>query len=338
MVIANVAPGPELRAHVDTGGLPEGVTLSWPGATTSAPACLPTAWPSVAEAVHWCADKARLLPLAMLEPETLVWKLTGRVLLAATGEPTRHAFNTTELHTLFEQLVVQLQQFPSPPEVYRPLEDEPILDSGARVRIVSGFSGAGKTAWAAQAAVHLGSECAYYDVGDVPGPAIAASLVRDLAAQWAAPTACGLRQILLPGASGVDALRALDRFLGASGVHALVVLDNAGRVPASDLRMLVDATQHLRFVLLAQPTPSIAELEATIDTQLPDVVSEDLCPAPRVDLPFVKADRRQLCPPDLVGMTVVVARGLLAAASPRKATLLTASSPRRVACQLLSAP
>lgn len=267
VIVANVAPGPELRARVDASGLPEGVTLLWPGATTSAYACLPPAWPSVAEAVTWCAGQARLLPLATLEPETLVWKLAGRVMLAATGEPSRHAFDTTELHTLFEQIVVQLQQFPAPPEIYRPLENEPIMGGGTRVRIVSGFSGAGKTVWAAQAAVHLGSECAYYDVGDIPGPAIAASLVRELAAQWAAPTAGGLRQVLLPGASGVEALRALDRFLGANGIHALVVLDNAHRVPASDLRMLVDATQHLRFVLLAQPTPSIAELEAMIGVQ-----------------------------------------------------------------------
>lgn len=267
VIIANVAPGPQLRARVDALGLPEGVMLLWPGETLSALACLPPAWSSVAEAVTWCADQARSLPLATLEPETLVWKLAGQVLLAATGGASRHAFDTTQLHTLFEQIVVQLQQFPAPPEIYRPLEGEPSLDSGARVRIVSGFSGAGKTAWAAQTAVHLGSECAYYDVGDVPGPAIAASLVRELAAQWAAPTAGGLRQVLLPGASGIEALRALDRFLCANGARALVVLDNAHRVSASDLRMLIDATQHLRFMLLAQPTPSLAELEAMIDVQ-----------------------------------------------------------------------
>ena len=267
VIIANVAPGPGLRAGLDAGDLPDGVTLLWPGSTAAAPACLPPAWLSLAEAVTWCVDQAQALPLTMLEPETLVWKLTGRVLLAATGQSPGHVFNTSELHTLFEQLVVQLQRFPAPPEIYRPLEGEPILDGGPRVRIVSGFSGAGKTAWAAQAAVHLGDECAYYDVGDVPGPAIAASLVRELAAQWAAPTAGGLRQVLLPGASGVEALRALDRFLGANKTRALVILDNAHRIPANDLRMLVDATRHLRFVLLAQPTPSLAELEAMIAVQ-----------------------------------------------------------------------
>ena len=263
-IAANVAPGPELSARVAGEGLPVGAILLTPGATTALQVGLPPAWVDIAEAVGWCAERARALPMATLEPETLVWKLAGRVPLAAAGQAPGHTFQVDDLHTLFEQLVIQLQQFPVPPDVYRPLEDEPALDSDARVRIISGFSGAGKTAWAAQAAVHLGSECAYFDVGDVPGPAIAASLVRELAAQWAAPAAGGLRQVLLPGATGIEALRALDRFLGTHGARAMVVLDNAHRVPADDLRMLIEATQHLRFVLLAQPSPSIAELESLV--------------------------------------------------------------------------
>lgn len=267
VIIANVAPGPELQEQVDAGNLPEDVLLSTPGTTLTVPAYLPPTWTTIADGISWCAERARDLPMATLEPETLVWKLAGRVLLAATGQAAGHAFDTADLHTLFEQLIVQLQQFPAPPEVYRPLEDEPALDSDSRLRIVSGFSGAGKTAWAAQAAVHLGSECAYYDVGDIPGPAIAASLVRELAAQWATPAVGGLRKVLLPGTSGIESLRALDRFLGENAARALVVLDNAHRVPAGDLRMLFDATQNLRFVLLAQPSPSIAELEATTSLQ-----------------------------------------------------------------------
>lgn len=266
-IIANVAPGPELHARADGVGLPEGALLLTPGATMHMPACLPPPWCTVSDAIAWCTDHARELPMTTLEPDTLMWKLAGRVLLASAGQAPGHSFDTASLPTLFEQLIVQLQQFPAPPEIYRPLEDEPSLDSEARVHIVSGFSGAGKTAWAAQAAVHMGSECAYYDVGEIPGPAIAASLVRELAAQWAAPTVGGLRQVLLPGATGVEALRALDRFLGANNARAIVVLDNAHRVPANDLRMLIEATRYLRFVLLAQPSPSIAELEATIGLQ-----------------------------------------------------------------------
>lgn len=57
--------------------------------------------------------------------------------------------------------------------------------------------------------------------------------------------------MLLPGATCIEALRALDAYLASKDRHALVVLDNAHRVAASDLRVLIDATRHLRFVLLA---------------------------------------------------------------------------------------
>lgn len=260
VVVANVAPGPELLALANSKGLPAGAMLLTPGTTTAPAACLPPAWVDFTEAVGWCAERARALPMTTLDPETLVWKLAGRIPLAAAGQAPGHTFLSGDLPTLFEQLVIQLQQFPAPPDVYRPLQDEPALD-GTRIRIVSGFSGAGKTAWAAQMALYLGSECAYFDVGDVPGPAIAASLVRELAAHWAASTVDGLRQVLLPGATGIEALRALDRFLGNQRAHAMVVLDNAHRVPADDLRMLIEATRNLRLVLLAQPSSSIAELE-----------------------------------------------------------------------------
>ncbi len=201
--------------------------------------------------------------MAGLAPQTLVWKLAGRVQLAAAGQAPGHSFQISDLQTLFEQLVVQLQQFPEPPDSYRPLENEPVLSMETRVRIISGFSGAGKTAWASQAATQLGSECAYYDVGDVPGPAIAANLARELTAQWTATNAEGMRRVLLPGNSGLDSLRALDQFVETNGIPALVVLDNAHRVPAADIRMLLDATRHLRFALLAQPSAAIAEIEAT---------------------------------------------------------------------------
>lgn len=266
VIVANVQPGPELQERVDAQDLPESVLLLTPGVVPPS-ACLPPAWSCVADSITWCTDRAQALPMAMLAPETLVWKLAGRVMLASAGQAPGHSFHTVELHTLFEQLVIQLQQFPAPPEVYRQLEGEPLLDGGARVRIVSGFSGAGKTAWAAHAALHLGGECAYYDVGDVPGPAIAASLVRELAAQWAAPSVDSLRQVLLPGGTGIEALRALDRFIGANNLDAIVVLDNAHRVPSNDLRILIEASQHLRIVLLAQPSVSITEVEAVTGLQ-----------------------------------------------------------------------
>ena len=272
VIISNAVPGPELRARLGKGPLSAGVILLWPGAPAAGMGCLPPAWPDVPAAVGWCADRSQALPMRMLEPGTLVWKLAGRVQFAAIGGATDHSFSVQELPTLFEQLAVQLQQFPSPPTPYRPQDGEPPLDRPERVRIVIGFSGAGKTAWAAQAAMHtIDASCAYYDVGDVPGPAIAASLVRELAAQWASHEVGSLRQVLLPGATGIEALRALDAYLASNDRHALVVLDNAHRVAASDLRVLIDATRHLRFVLLAQPSASVLEV-GTLLSAVPETL------------------------------------------------------------------
>ncbi|MEF2074879.1 hypothetical protein [Consotaella aegiceratis] len=96
------------------------------------------------------------LPFATLAPETLVWKLAGLVSLAATGENKKldHTFQTEELPRLFEQLILQLQDLPLPPSPYRVQEHEPDLQSGERVRLIVGYSGAGKTSWLAQSAQH----------------------------------------------------------------------------------------------------------------------------------------------------------------------------------------
>jgi len=260
-VVTNAPLGLELQGRLMRTDWPLDVLILTPDNPDARPACLPPSWPHLSAAADWCVAEAANIPMGTLEPETLVWKLAGRVMLAATGQGSGHEFSTGSLPELFEQLVVQLQRFPALPEVYRPLDDEPPLDTPARVRIVTGHSGAGKTAWAAQAAQYLGVSCAYYDVGDLPGPAVAASLVRELAAQWIGASGKGLRHVLLPGPSGLDPLRALDVFLAERNLPALVVLDNAHRVPAEDMRAIIDATRHLRLVFLAQPNTSIATLE-----------------------------------------------------------------------------
>ena len=73
-----------------------------------------------------------------------------------------------------------------------------------------------------------------------------------------------LGKILLPGASGTEILVAIGRHLAEDGLTATVVLDNAHRVAAGDIAPLIAASLQLRFVLLAQPSASIARLEATL--------------------------------------------------------------------------
>lgn len=77
----------------------------------------------------------------------------------------KHVFRISELPDLFEQLIVQLQDFPTPPTSYRPQQNEPTIASEARVRIICGLSGAGKTTWAAHAAMHSLDACALLRCG-----------------------------------------------------------------------------------------------------------------------------------------------------------------------------
>ncbi len=264
VIVANQAPSVKLQQTVDDKKLPPDVLFVWPQSTAERHPALPPAWDSLIEAAEWCIAQAEKLNFSLLSPDSLIWKLAGLVQLAATGSTPykKHAFDAKDLPALFEQLIVQLQDFPAPPAMYRPQKLEPSLTSDERVRIICGLSGAGKTAWAAQAAMHYSQLCAYYDTGDLPGPALASTLVRELAAKFATLDRDGLRKILLPGASGYEALRTFDTFLDQQEATLLLVLDNAHRVPVENLRDVLNATKCIRFVLLCQPHDNVRELEA----------------------------------------------------------------------------
>jgi hypothetical protein len=264
-IVANSGPGPNLSERVRAPDWPSDVVLMYPGSDTN-DEVLPQPWGTIAEAFDACRKAAEHLPFSVLAPETLVWKLAGRIMAASGGvEPDpNHAFAVGELPGLFEQLVIQLQDFPAPPLRYRPQDNEPSLTGDQRVRLIVGFSGAGKTSWVSQTALHASDRLAYYDIADISGPALASAVARELAARMYGSRGGRLGEILLPGASGTEILFAIGRHLAEDQLTATVVLDNAHRIPASDLVSLVGASQNLRFVILAQPGPSIARIEATI--------------------------------------------------------------------------
>jgi hypothetical protein len=261
-IVANIPPGRRLTERLNSDDWPIDTTICWPGNDNKA---LPAAWRDVAEGFASRAALAARLPFGSLVPETLVWKLAGLVMFAAAGRSPRvdHAFRTEELTGLFEQLVVQLQDFPAPPPHYRSQEGEPDLTSDARVRAITGFSGAGKTMWIAQAAQHSTAALAYFDVGDTPGTAIAIPLAREVAARFFGRGG-GLGKLLLPGATGTEMLRAIGLRLQAEKIDAIIVIDNAHRVPAENLRALVQQTPHAHFIFLAQPGAAVQELQATL--------------------------------------------------------------------------
>lgn len=265
VIISNTTPGPDLSKRVSSQTWAADVALIYPG-SASLDASLPEPWASIGDGFQACRTAAETLPFAILAPETLVWKLAGRILAASAGiEPkATHTFAVDDLPALFEQLVIQLQDFPAPPLRYRSQDNEPPLFSEQRVRLIIGFSGAGKTSWVSQTALHATDRLAYYDVADISGPALASAVARELAARMFGSRGAKLGEILLPGASGTEILVAIGHHLAEDGLTATVVLDNAHRVPAADLVPLVGASLQLRFLLLAQPTTSTARLEATL--------------------------------------------------------------------------
>lgn len=264
-IVTNSTPGPDLAKRIRANEWPTDVTVRYPGLKASDDV-LPQPTATIEDAFEACRTAAESLPFAVLAPETLVWKLAGRIMAASAGvEPNpNHAFTVADLPALFEQLVIQLQDFPAPPLRYRPQENEPSLTSDQRVRLIVGFSGAGKTSWVSQTALHATDRLAYYDVADISGPALASAVARELAARMYGSRGGKLGEILLPGASGTEILNAIGRYLADDQLTATVVLDNAHRVPAADLVALVNASEQLRFVLLAQPEQTIARIEATL--------------------------------------------------------------------------
>jgi tetratricopeptide (TPR) repeat protein len=265
-VVMNQPPGPVLSQSINAGEFPADVMLLWPSSDGNRHESLPPAWSGIEQAAEWCSQLATQLPFSLLAPESLVWKLAGRVQLASSGEPpySNHTFHSKDLRVLFEQLIVRMQAFPPAPTLYRPQQNEPTFDDGERIKIVCAFSGAGKTSWASVSALHSASTCAYYDVGDLPGPAIATSLVRELAPLLIQEAEPEIRKVLTPGITGNESLYVLDEYIGRQSISALVVLDNAHRVPVDSLKALIQGTRHLKFVLLCHPTPVIQELEALL--------------------------------------------------------------------------
>lgn len=266
VVAANVPPSATLAKQMSRADWPVDVHIHWPENPTDNDDVLPRPWHNVTDAFEKCAELAASLPFSMLAPETLAGKLAYYVMSASAGNPPRedHSFHIDELPQLFEQLVIQLQDFPTPPSMYRSQTDEPPLLSDERVRIVTGFSGAGKTSWVSQAAQHATSTVAYFDVIDTPGSALAPSLARELAARLFGQSVGGLGEILLPGASGSEMLQAIDNRLATRGESYTLVLDNAHSVPAADLRLVIERAKHPNFILLCQPGQCVQELEALL--------------------------------------------------------------------------
>ncbi|WP_165367663.1 dsDNA nuclease domain-containing protein [Phytoactinopolyspora endophytica] len=267
VIVSNTGPGPDLLARLAQPTWPADVSVLWPGGPAAhVELQVPAPWADVGAAMHACVAQAGAVPFASLAPETLVLKLAGLVQYLATGHR-GHAVTKAQIHGFLEQLVVQLHDFPQPPLDYRRQTVEPDLLAPGRVRLVTGVSGSGKTAWASHAALLHPAPTAYFDVGELPDQALASSLARELVARFLSDGTSSAGGAALPAASGLELLALVSSRLRSNESEVTVVLDNVHRVSAHTLRSIVEAAPDMRFVLLGQTWPGQAQAEALLGIQ-----------------------------------------------------------------------
>lgn len=266
-IVTNAPPSPQLFSEIQSDSWSSDVQLKWPDSKALYTDNLPPAWPTLASALSWCIAAAESIPYRSISPETLVWKLAAVVQFTATGQDAEHLQHTivaSELANLFEQIVRQLQEFPALPSDYRSQSDEPVIDVSS-TKIIVGLSGSGKSIWASSAALHYVGPTAYFDVADLPGPAIATSLARELAARLLGARTSDIGAALSSG-SGLDALKALNQLVDKAS-SPIAFIDNAHHVSAKILSEVVHACPNVKFILLCQPFMELVELEALLATR-----------------------------------------------------------------------
>lgn len=254
-IISNAEPGPDLARRLQT-GWPVDVHLRTPLTCTGDPTLLPPPGSSLSQMWETCVRLAKEVPFSTLQPETLSLKLAALVQYLATGEAQHeHTLKADELQQLLEQLITQLQALPEALEDYRPQEKEPAYQSEERVRLITGFSGSGKTSWVGEFGTHTADPILYFDVAEMPSAAIAAALARDMAAFVLPEDSPERRKVLLPGVSGIQSLRIIDRYVSENHKRMTIVFDNAHRVANDAMAEIVRSMRTTKWIVLAQDWP-----------------------------------------------------------------------------------
>lgn len=268
-IVANVAPGPGLLSDLSESSWPADVSVLWPGGPAITREGLAPAWSSVEDAVEWCTEHARL-PYSQVAPTTLVWKLAALAQAAAMGgvgaSVKAHCFVVEQLADLFEQVVRSVHELPSAPEPYWQQENEPTSLSDAPVHLVVGPTGSGKTAWAAVRAAHDPRPTLYFAASEAGAP-FAAALVREISSQFLADSRGHLSSVLMPGATGLDALRALGLLVRERGQMPVLVIDDVQRLESDGVLQCIAAAPDFRWVLLSHPGPTATQIEARLGIQ-----------------------------------------------------------------------
>lgn len=262
------------------------------------------AWSSISAAIRWTVEAASGVPFSRLVPETLVWKLAAHVQVVATGKLYNgtHEIQFSELQKLREQLDLFADTLPPSPVKYRPQQDEPLIETGARIRVIVGVSGAGKTSWLSASAIHFAENIVFMrastGIADVPG-----WIVRNISASMLGNSNEKLSAVFHPGAVSSESLLLLDRISEAMPIA--VIVDNAHLINAADLAGCVRDSNHLRWVLLSQPGPQINSLIGRLGLS-----AEELGGWPPSTIASVLGDYSISCSPELAWRVRDVTAGL----------------------------
>ncbi|WP_181763695.1 ATP-binding protein [Streptomyces albidus (ex Kaewkla and Franco 2022)] len=257
IVVSNVPPGPNLKVKMGQPDWPDDVYLLWPGGPPAQDGWLPAPSQDLDGMLQWCTTEAGRVPFASLKAQTLVWKLAAQVQYACTGAHDQ-TFQAADLSALCERFVEELRTLPEVPDSYLPHDYEPELIGEQRVRLIVGYSGVGKSSWAAKAAEECPFPVTYCDVDSASVEAVAEAMARELAARHLDNPA----DTPLPNGTSLELLRAVHLRLAAVPKRPVVVLDNIHRLAIDDIRTLIDALNAVQLVLLAQPWPDQLTFEA----------------------------------------------------------------------------
>ncbi|WP_162834070.1 dsDNA nuclease domain-containing protein [Amycolatopsis circi] len=263
-IISNVKPGPELHRMLATESWPSDVAILWPGVyDDGAHLSLPPVSADLDTAYSSCVKLANNIPFRSLSPATLVLKLAGLAQRFSAGH-NNHRANLDDVKGYLEQLVVQLQDFPSAPKIYMPQRGEPEMATLERIRLLVGPSGSGKTSWASQIARLSTRESTYLSVGEMPESAVSSTLARELAARF--EFELEFRGIgLASTATGIELLKFIDKQVARSRRDITIVLDDTHQLQTGTVRSIIEALSGVNFILLAQPWTGMSELEVRLN-------------------------------------------------------------------------
>lgn len=266
-VVSNVGPGPTLLQRMNRRSWPADLIVCWPGADKALPPGLPPVWPTVAAGLLWCEERAQHVPAKSVKAETLVLKLAAIAqLVSSGGSPYEaHTIRVADLPVLFEQIALDLQDFPEVPEAYRPHANEPDPVGDIPVRLITGLPGSGKSAWAAQVGSATPTDAVYRNLSGAGPEGLRRGFPEQIAARLFTQQPEVLAAVLRPFADPVDTLRAVSVALGEQQRSVIVVLDDVQTIPAEHIATIVRAARGVRWILLSHPGDVAQELAARLE-------------------------------------------------------------------------